>query len=286
MLIDCHTHAFLAGDIALLESRLTLLDSHLTPENPHKWQLHSGGGLEDLARLQEAAGVERWVLLPVSGKKDRAGDMIRWAAEAAAADPRVIPFGLLHPLGPVEHDLALLLELGLKGIKLHPFIQRFTIGDREAHQMFARLEGLGLPVLLDTLFVSGLVGAKPHLDWVVQAFGFKGCEPLEIAAVARAHPGINFIAAHGGSLYGWDQLDPLMDLDNVFFDISYLHGLIEAQRLVQIIRRKGPEKVMYGTDAPWRDAAAFRQWFEELPLTSDEREQVGAGTLLALLGEA
>jgi predicted TIM-barrel fold metal-dependent hydrolase len=285
MLIDCHTHAFMSEDMAVLRERLTLLDASLPDDSPHKWRLHGDGGLEGLAQAMTQAGVDRYVLLPVTGRKERASDMNRWSAAAAAADPRLIPFGVLHPLGPVEEDVPLLLELGLRGVKLHPFIQRFSIDHRLTHELLARLEGQGLPVLVDTLFVSGLVQAKPHMGWVVEAFNFKGCEPAEIARAAAAHPGINFIAAHGGSLYGWDQLDPLMELDNVYFDISYLHGLIAPDQLVRIIRRKGPEKVMYGTDAPWRDAVAFRQWFEEMPLSAGEREQVAAGTLLALLGE-
>ncbi|MBI5522998.1 MAG: amidohydrolase family protein [Desulfarculus sp.] len=286
-IIDAHTHAFLPEDLEVLSQRLTLLDDHLPADNPHKWQILDGGGtLEALAAIMERAGVDRYVLLPVSGKKDRVADLNRWAASAAVDDPRLIPFGLLHPQGQVAQDLELLLDLGLKGVKLHPFIQRFSLDDPASQQMLSLLEPSGLPVLLDTLFIEGLVRAKPHLDWVVKMFNFGGCEAAQIARAAKAHPGQKFIAAHGGSLYGWDHLDPLYDLDNVYFDLSYLMGLLEPPRLVQIIRRKGPERVIYGSDAPWREASAFRQWFEDLPLSPGEREQIASGTLLSLLGQA
>ncbi|CAO0820597.1 hypothetical protein DFAR_1730004 [Desulfarculales bacterium] len=78
---------------------------------------------------------------------------------------------------------------------------------------------------------------------------------------------MNFIAAHNGSLYGWETLESLMGLDNVYFDISYLIGLWAPETLAGIIRQKGPERVIYGSDALGRDATAFRQWFEDLPLT-------------------
>ncbi len=285
LLIDCHTHAFLPEDLTVLDERLTMLDSHLGDDDPNKWQIHKGGTLEDLAAAMSEAGMDRYVLLPMTGKKDRVSDLNRWSAGAAQADPRLIPFGVLHPLGDQEADVRTLLELGIRGVKLHPFIQRFSVDHPTTHDLLKRLEGLGLPILLDTLFISGLVKAKPHLEWVVQMFKFGGCEPREIAQAARAHPGLNFIAAHGGSLYGWDQLDPIYDLDNVYFDISYLMGLIEPARLMEIIRRKGPGRVLYGSDAPWRPARLFRQWFEDLPLTAGEREQIAAGTLLELLGE-
>lgn len=285
MLIDCHTHAFLAEDLEVLEQRLTFLDNHLEASDPHKWQIIGGGTLEHLDASMTAAGVDRYVLLPVSGKKDRVSDLNRWSAQAARDYPRLIPFGLLHPQGQVAQDLALARELGMRGFKLHPFIQRFNLDDPASHEMLAQLEGSGLPVLLDTLFISGLVGAKPHMDWMVKMFNFGGCEPPQIARAALAHPGVNFIAAHGGSLYGWDALDPIIDLDNVYFDISYLMGLMEPARLVELIRRKGPERILYGSDAPWRDPVRFRQWFEDLPLTPAERDQVGSGTLLSLLGQ-
>lgn len=282
-IIDAHTHAFLPEDLEVLSERLTLLDDHLPADNPHKWQIIGGGTLEALSASMNAAQVDRYVLLPVSGKKDRVADLNRWAAAAAQADPHLIPFGLLHPQGQAAQDLRLLQELGLKGVKLHPFIQRFSLDDPATQIMLSLLEGTGLPVLLDTLFIAGLVKAKPHLDWLVKMFNFGGCEPHQIARAALAHPGVNFIAAHGGSLYGWDSLDQLMDLPNVYFDISYLMGLMEPARLVAIIRHKGPEHMIYGSDAPWRPALAFRQWFEELPLTPGERQQIAAGTLLGLL---
>lgn len=282
-IIDAHTHAFLAEDLQVLEERLTLLDDHLPDESPHKWQIIGGGTLEALAAAMSAAGVDQYVLLPVSGKKDRVADLNRWAAGAAQADPRLIPFGLLHPQGQVEADLLLLRELGLKGVKLHPFIQRFSLDDPASQAMLSLLEGTGLPVLLDTLFIEGLIKAKPYLDWVVKMFNFGGCEPPQIARAALAHPGVNFIAAHGGSLYGWEALDQLLELPNVYFDISYLMGLLEPAQVVEIIRRKGPEHVIYGSDAPWRPARACREWFEDLPLSPGERQQVASATLLALL---
>lgn len=283
MLIDCHTHAFQAEDLTVLRERLTFLDDHLPDDSPHKWQLHGPGTIAGLTQAMEEAGVDRWVLLPVSGKKDRAADLNRWAAQAAAAEPRLIPFAMLHPLGPVADDVRLIQELGLKGVKLHPFIQRFSVDHPVTHDLLGLLEGSGLPVLLDTLYVAGLVAAKPHLGWVVEMFNFGGCEPVQIARAAVAHPGVRFIAAHGGSLYGWDHLEPLYDLDNVYFDISYLMGLIDQEPLLQIIRRKGPERVLYGSDAPWREARAFRAWFEDLRLSTWEREQIAAGTLVGLL---
>lgn len=285
-LIDAHTHAFLPEDLEVLAQRMALMDVHLSDDDPHKWRLHGQGSLEDVSGSLARAGAERFVLLPVSGRRERVAELNRWAARAAAAQAQIIPFGTLHPKGAVAADLGLLLELGLKGVKLHPFIQRFSLEDPEAEALLALVEGSGLPVLMDTIHPQGLARAKPHMAQVLEFLGFSGTLPHQLAALARTHPDLKFIAAHGGSLYGWEELDELIARDNVYFDLAYLNGLIAPERLMEIIRRKGPERVIYGSDAPWREPTAFREWFEELPLSKWEREMIAAGTLLELLGEA
>ncbi|MCB2193407.1 MAG: amidohydrolase family protein [Deltaproteobacteria bacterium] len=284
MLIDAHTHAFLPQDLEVLGERLAFLDEDLPSSSPHKWQVHGGGSVDGLIEAMERAGADRCVLLPVTGSKSRVGELNRWAAQVAMAHPQIIPFGILHPQAEPQRQMADLLELGLKGVKLHPFIQRFSLDQPEVAGLFNILAGERLPVLLDTIHTQGLMRAKPHLEQVLSFFGFSGCEPHQITALAHTHQELKFIAAHGGSLYGWDELGELLEMPNVYFDISYLSGIIDPRHLVEIIRKKGPERVLYGTDSPWRDAVAFREWFEDLPLTSGEREQVAAGTAMELLG--
>lgn len=154
-----------------------------------------------------------------------------------------------------------------------------TIIDAHTHAFLAE----DLQVLEErlTLLDDHLPDESPH-KW--QIIG--GCKPPQIARAALAHPGVNFIAAHGGSLYDWEALDQLLELPNVYFDISYLMGLLEPAQVVEIIRRKGPDHVIYGSDAPWRPARACREWFEYLPLSPGERQQVASATLLALLEAA
>ncbi|MCF8048355.1 MAG: amidohydrolase family protein, partial [Desulfarculaceae bacterium] len=267
MLIDVHTHAFLPQDLDVLGERLALLDADLPAASPHKWQVHGGGSVEALLGAMERSGTDRFVILPVTGSKSRVGELNRWMAQVASEHPQVIPFGTLHPQAEPKRQLADLLELGLKGVKLHPFIQRFSLDQPEAAGLFAMLAGERLPVLVDTIHTQGLMRAKPHLEQVLTFFGFTGCQPHQIAALAHTHPELKIIAAHGGSLYGWEELGELLELSSVYFDISYLAGLLEPRRVVEIIRQKGPERVLYGTDCPWRDAVAFREWFEDLPLT-------------------
>lgn len=286
MLIDAHTHAFLEQDLPVMTERLTLLDSSLPDGDPNKWLLRAEATLEGLVAAMERAGVARYVLLALTANPRRVGDMNRWAALAAAQYPAIVPFGTLHPAGDVAGDLAELLELGLAGVKLHPFVQRFNLDDPVVHDLLGRVEAAGLPVLLDTVGLKALARHKPHLGWLGEQLGIEGCTPDQVARAAKAHPGLRIIAAHLGGLYDWDGLAGLMELDNIYLDIAYVNGLVDDAKVVEIIRAKGPERVLYGTDCPWREPVAFRRWFEALPLTEAERAQVAAGTASQLLGLA
>jgi predicted TIM-barrel fold metal-dependent hydrolase len=283
MLIDAHTHAFLPEDLEVLSQRMEDMDSGLPDHDPNKWQLYGRGDVNTLIGQMESAGVDKFVLLPVSGRKERVAELNRWAAAAAGQHPGLIPFGILHPQGEVEKELALLMELGLKGIKLHPFVQRFSLGTPESDHLFGLAAEAGLPILADTLFIKGLLKAKPHLDWLVESYNSDDSTPEHLARLARAYPRLRIIAAHLGCLYGWEHIDPLMELDNVFLDISWVNGILSPEQVVSLIRRKGPDKVIYGSDAPWRDALKFRRWFEDLSLSPGEKDQIAAGTIMPLI---
>lgn len=281
--LDCHTHAYLTEDLPALKQRMAGLDSGLDDSDPTKWLVHGDGGLDSLKQLITESGAERHVLLPVSSQAGRVGELNSWAAQAGAGDERIIPFGMLHPQGELERDLEQLIDLGLKGVKIHPMMQRFELDHPATERMFELLAPTGLPLLTDTIDMEGLYKAKPHLQAMFGASGLPNCHPGQIARLARRHPELNIIAAHGGCLYGWQHLEPLMELDNVYFDISFLGGVIDPVELVGIIRQKGPQRIIYGSDAPWRNPARYWAWFQELPLTRAEKQQIAWATLAELL---
>jgi hypothetical protein len=284
MIIDGHTHAYLPEDLGILRQRLEMLDSELAPDDPNKWSLKGRGDSEGLIASEDEAGIDQMVLLPVTGRKSRVSELNQWAARAAGENRRIIPFATLNPKGDAAKDLEEALNLGLKGIKLHPFIQQFNLTDPLCHKLFDLLGETSLPVLTDTLSRKGLVKAKPHIKWVMDAFEFHGVSPTQIAEMAKAHPQIKIIAAHGGCLYGWGKLAPLMEFDNIYLDISYLNGLIPPEALVAIIRKKGADRVIYGTDAPWRSPLEHLKWFDSLSLDKVEKQAIQSQTLLSVLG--
>ncbi len=287
-IIDGHAHAWEPGDLNLLNDRLISLDGAMDDGDPHKWSLRFNGSLQSLLAAEAEAGMERFVLLSISARPDRCRILTEGAAAAALEHPEIIPFGSVHPdSSDIEGDVAAVVELGMKGVKLHSLVQRFNPLSDKARRLYRLLEDNGLVLLMDSMDLSGAARFKPHLGFMVkpaQAIGFE-TNPEVIARVAAEFPRLRLIAAHMGCCYGWDRLDPLYDLDQVWFDMAYVHRLMTVEQAMDIIRRKGSDRVIFGSDAPWRNPANALNWTLALPLSDDERRMILADNLLGLLEE-
>jgi uncharacterized protein len=286
VIIDAHTHAYREEDLAMVKERTALLDESLPDTDPNKWMLHHEGSLATLLGEERIAGVDRFVLLPVSSRPERSRSLNRWVADMARAHPEIIPFGTLVANSPsLANELEEVLDLGLQGVKVHPFLQRVDILAPAVRGFWSLLEESGLPVVLDSMYLKGLVKYKPHLKELARTAGAFETGPARIAMLAQKYPDLTLIAPHLGSLYAWDKLEPLYPLENVFFDLSFVSSIISPRKAVAIIRRKGSDHVLFGTDAPWRRPRDAKKWFDGLSLNTREFELISHKNLEAILGK-
>lgn len=281
---DVHTHAYPKQDRALVVERTTELDGHLPPDSPYKWAIFNDGSVESLVEEEKKAGLDGFVLLPVSGRANGSSRVNRWVAKKARAFPQIIPFASLTPLSSTpEADLKEALALGLKGLKLHPFLQRINPLDPKTLGWLEMIQPSGLPILMDSMNLTGVRRYKPHMAPLLDYWGPFETGPTQIGTLAGTFPGITFIAAHLGCLYGWDQLEPLYDLENVYFDLSYALEILSPMEMKKVIFRKGPDRVLYGSDAPWRVPAQSWQNFLNLKLPAADFEKIAGQNLQELL---
>jgi hypothetical protein len=281
---DVHTHAYPKQDRALVVERTTELDGHLPQDSPYKWAIYNDGSVESLVREEKKAGLDGFVLLPVSGRPNGSSRVNRWVAQKAGAFPQIIPFASLTPLSSTpEADLKEVLALKLKGIKLHPFLQRINPLAPGTLVWLEMVQSAGLPILVDSMNLSGVRRYKPHMTPLLDFWGPFETGPSQIAKLAGTFPNITFIAAHLGCLYGWDQLGPLLKLENVYFDLSYVLEILPPLKIKQLIYKKGPDRILYGSDAPWRVPAQSWQRFLKLNLPTADFEKIAGKNLQELL---
>ncbi len=193
----------------------------------------------------QAAGVDASVILSVATTPAQVESINNWVAEVVKTDNSFIGLGAMHPDYPdIENEIQRMRELGLKGIKLHSEFQHF-IPDEE--RMFRIYEALGDDMVL--VFHAG--------DEVIPVREIH-TTPIRLSNVLDSFPELKIVAAHLGGHRCWDEVESHLLGKNIYLDTAYVypvpgHEHITLERMVNMIEAHGFERVMFGTDYPFRD---------------------------------
>ena len=138
-IIDFHAHIY-PDKIAEKASQATGDFYGITPAY--------SGTSKELLTSGKAAGISRFVLLPVATKPDQVSHINDFIADEVSAHNEFYGFGTLHPdceniLEETDH----IISLGLKGIKLHPDTQQFNTDDKRLFEVFDYIQGK-IPLLV------------------------------------------------------------------------------------------------------------------------------------------
>lgn len=193
-------------------------------------------------------------------------------ADALARHPaRFLGWIFLNP----RNNPAVLDELerwravrGMIGVKLHPHWHDYRTDLLDP--LLARAQELRLPVLI-------------HLG-----FGRRG----DFRAIAQRFPRLTVIAAHAGFPFYKDLWSHARDCPNLHVDLSSPY--IDEALARGAVAAMGPERCLYGTDAPYGfhaedgsyDYGAIKRWVERMPVSSAARDGIFAGNFRAILASA
>jgi predicted TIM-barrel fold metal-dependent hydrolase len=153
---------------------------------------------------------------------------------------------------------------GMVGIKLHPHWHDYRT--EILSPLLRRAEELELPVLI-------------HL-------GFR--KRGDFRAICAAHPRLKVISAHAGFPFYQDLWAYRGSCPNLYVDLSSPY--IDEPLARAAVAAMGPERCLYGTDAPYGfheadesyDYRAIKGWVERMPVSSAQREAMFGGTFRAL----
>ena len=236
MIVDFHAHAF-PDDLA--PHAIATLNERVPPGA----EAVLDGTLAGLLASMDRAGIGRCVVASIATAPKQVDAILRWSL--GIADGRVIPFGSVHPdCADPAADVRRIARAGLRGIKLHPLYQGFVADDRRrAWPLYAAVEEAGLVLLMH----AGRDVAFPPDD--------DRAAPRRLLAVHRAFPAIPLVAAHMGGWRAWDEVLDLLAGTGVYLETSYSLGHCPADVLGALIERHPAERILFGTDSPWRDHA-------------------------------
>ncbi len=152
----------------------------------------------------------------------------RTLAAAEASDGVLIPFVRLDLSAEPVAEATRCLDLGARGIKLHPRAQAFHLNDERLAGIFALAAERSVPILIH---------------------GGRGLPPIaeELERLVTGNPGTQLIIAHGGIADLGALSEAFAEHPGVFYDTSVWSPV----DLLDVYRRFSPEQALFASDFPY-----------------------------------
>ncbi len=189
------------------------------------------GVYEDLERGMEKYGISRAFVFCLDEPDRHPGFQAgndRTLEFARRSGTRLIPFVRLDLTEDPIGEATRCLDLGAKGIKLHPRAQKFLLNDQRLSPIFELAAERRVPIL-----IHGGRGLPPIAD--------------DLGRMVDRYPEAQLIVAHAGIADLAALAQTLGGKAGVYFDTSVWSPL----DLLGLYRLVGPEQVVYASDYPY-----------------------------------
>jgi hypothetical protein len=259
--IDAHVHCF--PDRLALAVRNQLNGSG---------QLAGGCLLPDLAEIVRGSSFDGAWVLPYAHRAGIAADVNEWSAREVPRHAGLIAGATFHP---DDEDLPALCrralgELGLRVVKLHCSVGKFSPGDARLRPLWAEAERLGVPVVVHA-------GQRGPGDTAPD-------EVDELVPVLRAHPALKLVLAHSGHAAVPRTLELMDTYANLYGDLTPVWAAPVPVSPEAIERLAG--RFLFGSDAPNNPTSPSEQAARiEGMLSPATRELVMGATAARLVQE-
>ena len=249
-IIDAHCHIY--------PDKIAEKASASTSEFYHMPSLFDGK-ISTLLERGGAAGIEHFIVQSVATTHKQVSSINHFIAESVAhSNGRFTGLGTLHPDSEnLAEEVDEILSLGLKGVKLHPDIQKFQIDDARMDKIYELCEGR-LPILMHT-----------------GDYRFDFSNPNRMMPVLEKYPELTVIGAHFGGWSVWDEAtETLSKYKNFLVDCSSSFYAMTPEKAKELIMAYGTDRVLFGTDYPMWDIETELERFMRIDLTEEQREDI------------
>ena len=256
----------------LMTKRYKIIDSHchVYPDKiaqkaadatGHFYDLPSSldGKLSTLLAYGERAGIDHFVIQSVATTPKQVSSINNFIAKAVAdGNGKFTGLGTLHPDSEdMEADVNEIIGLGLKGVKMHPDIQRVKLDDSRMHKIYELCEGR-LLMLLHT--------GDSRYDY---------SNPNRLIPILDKYKNLTVIGAHFGGWSVWEEAtEKLYKYDGFLVDCSSSLYAMTPEKAKELIMTYGAERVLFGTDYPLWTPEVEIERFMKVDLTEAQREDI------------
>ena len=292
--IDAHVHTYKTPEIGL--------------------QAQAGGGQggcfgtpDELLGIMKEAGISRAVqvnMTPARSMYDAARakypegpseteqaeilDMIRgrvkrrneWTVQVTKENPELVPFPSVDPIMGEEPMVEELLDnldnSKAPGLKIHPSEGCFFPNDRVLWPVYQLCQDRGIPIISH----SGLGVSESDKTYA---------RPMNFKDVLTDFPKLTLVMAHLGIGGVEESVELSKEFPNLYFDTSAaVHGAggkppLSDDEAVDLIRKIGTDRVMFGSDFPWFNPGQDLKRFLGLKFSEEEKKALLADNAKRIL---
>lgn len=202
-------------------------------------------------------GVEKYLVCSVATTVKQIPSITDFIASECAKHPEFVGLGAYHQgVSDPTPVLDYVDELGLKGVKLHPDIQKFHIDDPCMMPLYREAAARGQLILF-------------HIG--DNRYDFSSLERL--ARVIDEVPDLTCIAAHLGGYQAWEHAH-LLRGSNVYYDTSSSLHYLAPDAASELIYKLGVDRMLFGVDFPMWNHAKELGRFMNLGFSREENEAI------------
>jgi uncharacterized protein len=280
MIVDFHVHAF--PDKVADKAIETL-------EAIYGAKCFSDGKIASLLDNMKNIGIDLSVVQPVSTDPRQVVSINTWSSGINQKNGfPLIGFGTIHPKFEGYYDeIQRMKELGIKGVKFQPSFQEFFPDDEKMLPIYEELIKAGIIIMFhagDEIRPAKVVySTPPRLARVLDVMHdlINDCNYYVVNGSQKT---AKIVAAHLGGYQLWDQVEEYLLGREIYFDISYLFGHLDIQRIMRIIRSHGMYRILFGSDFPFAQPKEEIKTIKQLDLTDEEKEAIFSRNAIGLLG--
>lgn len=215
------------------------------------------GKIDDLINDGSKVGVVHYLVHSVATTPKQVKSINEFISGEVNKHPELFTgFGTLHPdSDDIQGDFDYLIELGLKGVKLHPDFQQFALNEDRAFDLGEVINAGNVPVLV-------------HCG----DFRYNYSNPEHLIPFLDKFPDMTVIGAHFAGWSIWDHATrQLAGRKNLYVDLSSSLYALSPEKAKELIHAYGADKVLWGTDYPMWESTSEMDYFNKIDLTDKER---------------
>jgi len=268
-IIDSHVHTFANDNVA--EKIITSFNKTYDIEfdNP------GNGTIANVLNNMELGGIDHTIMVNFAPPKIIEDNNIWTLNSANASNGKLVPMVSFHPEmeGSLTEHIERYIELGAKGIKMHPMAQGFDVRDERLEELYKKCSEYCFTILIHCGRVSN-ARLNEYSDYEC------------ILPIIEKYPKLQIVLAHMADGNIARVLEISKKYDNVYFDTSIVitgypeiirvnePSWLDDNEVVAVINEIGADKVIFGSDFPWGSPIPDIKRIMNLKLTDEQKRLV------------